>query len=673
MPQTNSSFTMPETSSSAFRGSSTLALIPIVLVIVILAIASGADKGTLAPVGSSYWPIPKGIGLYLHHRPDMQSVLFLLYLATACVIGSLAMVVCFAVVDVDNSALPRLLLPLAGFIPGYLILICLNRMVTLFITNDTAKIILPLVYVATASVLGRLGRLSVTRPSIRELFACIVLSVGLFFVFLILQIQLDNSGHVIGDAVERSFPMLVHGFGLSPGEHFPIFLQHYDEMMFLFPLLGQDGRDARFVESFWLLYSLGKASAFTVAMLTIFVFCRNAMASALAAAYLLFGCGYLYVGNYLLMFDAGNPLRFNLHMGRIILAILPLVILGLGASGRFRLQPRGVSILVLCALIGMGASALSLSLALLSVSICVGLAIVSLPLKPETILFSATVLLASLINAYAQIDSSAIGWFFLAGIVFAAIVLVPDLVQSFPRLSSGLAQNGILKATAAYFVGYGTGLMFLGNFASQGILNALGVGEIRTLISLANPIPPFAIGTNPFCGGSYSDHCGDLGLFMTKYGLVLLLPWFSIFLLLYRQLRGNGEKSASGMSCTTAAYDDSVRLAWSLKHAKIMLVVLYFLVSGFFLWDFTNGAIDMSPENLVRWLPVWLKSRFVEPWAYAALAFSLSIVWLRAGARLKILILTFLAWQVLAYPFFAETALHQVFLRNLSYLSSALQ
>jgi len=558
-----------------------------------------------------------------------------------------------------------MLMPLAGFVPGYLIVICINRLVTLTASNTASKAALPVVYLLAAAILMYLCRRLLKRPRYWVILGGMATWAILFAGFLVLQVQLDNSGHVIGDGIERFFPLLINGQGMAASDHFPLFLQHYDEVMFLFPFLDASDGNARFMELFWLLYAYGRASAFAAVMLAVLYFSRSSWLALLVAAYLFFGSIHVYHGSYHLLFDSGNPLRQTLHIGRVILAVLPVVVLGLACSRAVKFETESKWALAWLAVMGIGAAALSSSLLIVVLSICIALFLLKLPLNTEGVVLSMLTLLASIIIAYAQMSSHLAAWFFLGGLVFSTAFLV---LPSWKHVADGirnLRAHAAILGIVSILAGMAIGLTLLGNSTARFGLEALGIDQIRTVIVAPHPIPPFSIGNNPFCGTFASGHCTDLNTFLERFGLLLMLPLVSVWVL---SRRPNGFMPNAAPGALPQPEPGSSPKSSSRLFTAMVVLCLFFLVASFFAYDFTNGGMDTHPDNAMRWLPVWLKSRLIEPWAYAILAFSVSILWLASAGAGRVLLQLFLIWQIIAYCFLAKPPIHLVFMRNVSYL-----
>lgn len=627
-----------------------------VAIAIIGSLVAGSDSSTLAPVGSSYWRLPEGYGLYALHGPGLRTAAFMAYLAFAALLGTLILIA-FLTLESEADADALRWLPLAGFIPGYFAILAINRLVTFALPNLRAVLLLPLFYFFAALLLAIGSRHLLTKRNAALMLDGMARGVVIFIVFLVLQVQIDNGGHVLGDGVKPFLEMIRSGTGVGPYEFFPIFAQHYDETMFLYPFFAPYGMAGDVVELFWMLYGLGKASAFASVMAALLILCRMRLESYLVSLLIFFGGLSLFGGKSLLLFDSGNPLRANLHIGRVVLAVLPIVVFSLAVSGRARVR-RGTSAGLLGAvLVGIGISAASISSIALLASILVGLVILSLPVSVGAASIGVFALIALLLLAYSLRGAYGGPWIFLSAIALAFAGTGRHAAHQLRARLSQLTRQPFFAAIFALTLGTVFGLLLLGNSFSYDYAQLLGFGRMRQGI-YGKSVPEFEIGFNPYCGRFPLVHCADLWAFFSSFGLVLLLAALAVLVVLW-----NEKRTIPGSATMSSRSEKSG--TGHRNHPNLSNVIacsLLFLVAGFFAYDFTNGSV-------FGWLPVWLKSRLIEPWFYATLAFSLVALLMSAARTIRILVAFVLSWQLFIYSFvLAEAPIHLQFIRNGTFL-----
>lgn len=628
-----------------------------VAIAIVGALAMGRTPPSLAPVGSSYWQLPQGYVLYSLHGPGLQTAAFIAYLALASLLGTLVLI---AIIEIESESLADALrwIPLAAFIPGYFAIVAINRLVTFALPNIDAVLLLPLAYLVVAVCLGFPSRHFLTMRNVRLILDGVPRCAAIFMVWLVLQVQTDNSEHILGDGLSRFLEMVRIGTGLGPNEFFPIFGQHYDEIMFLYPFFAPSGMSGEIVEFFWMLYSMGKASALACVIAALLVLCRMRMVSYVVALLAFFGCLSLFGGKTLLLFDSGNPLRANLHVGRIILAILPIVVLSLSISGRVSVRIGTCAGLLGSALVGIGISAISISSIFVLLSIFVGLATLALPISVTASGLSVLSLITLLLVAYSLRGAYGGPLIFLSGIaIFSAVAGCYAARHAKARIAK-LTTEAFFPATFSLTMGIAFGLLVLGNSFSYDYLRVLGFGELHKWIYFGKSVPEFAIGFNPFCGRFPLNHCLNLSAFLSSFGLALTLGLAAVLVIWWNattEVRVGSEISSQSEMMEMGEHRYT-------QLSKVIACCVVFLVCGFFAYDFTNGS-------MWGWLPVWLKSRLIEPWIYATLVFSFVALLTSSSRVIRFLAITVLIWQVFVYSMvLAEAPIHMQFIRNGTFL-----
>lgn len=611
---------------------------------------AGSHSPSLAAVGSSYWRLPEGYGLYALHGPGLRTAAFMAYLLFAALLGTLILA---AFIEVESAALADTLrwLPLAGFIPGYFAIVAINRLVTFALPNLRAVLLLPLFYFLVAMCLAIASRRSLTRSNATLVLDGFLRSAAVFMIFLVLQVQIDNGVHVLGDGVRHFLEMIRSGTGLEPEEFFPIFVQHYDETMFLYPFFAPSGMAGEIVELFWMLYSMGKASAFACVMAALLLFSRMRLVSYLVSLLIFVGCLNFFGGKTLLLFDSGNPLRANLHISRVALAVLPIVAFSLAVSGRASVRSGARAGLIGAFLVGIGISAASISSIALLASVYIGLAFLSLPIRVAAAGVGVFALTALLLLAYSLRGNYGGPWIFPSGIAIAFACIGYYAARHIGPRFSQLTRQAFFPAIFALTMGTALGLLALGNSFSYDYSRILGFGETRKAI-YSKSVPEFEIGFNPYCGRFPLLHCSDIAAFFSSFGLVLTLAAFAVLVILW-----SARQAVSTSPANSSPGDYNYP-----RLANVIACSVLFLVAGFFAYDFTNGSV-------FGWLPVWLKSRLIEPWFYATLAFSSAALLMSNISAIRMLIALALIWQIFVYSFvLAEMPIHLQFIRNGTFL-----
>lgn len=623
------------------------------------------DTSALAPVGSSYWPLPKGYGLYAHSGPGVQTATFFAYLIFSALLGTLLLA---GVIRVRTSDLAFVApwIPLAAFMPGYLTIIGMNRLVTFALPNTASMAFLPLLYLAVALWLAAALRGSFNAQTVALIGSGLLRLAAVLALFLVFQVQADNSVHVFGDGAKFFLDLISRGTGLGLTEFFPIFFQHYDEIMFLYPFLVQFDM-TEVTELFWMLYAMGKASAFAALCVGLYLLIRRRFGAYLIAILLFFGGLSLSLGASPLLFDSGNPLRVTLHPGRVLLAVLPIVVFSLAISRQVQASPFSRAGLFVGAMLGIGYSSLTMSGLVLWVSILLGLGILSLRISRRVAGLGVIGPIALLVFAYLQRGAYGGSWLFLGGIVAVFLGIGYWAQNRLLYQLRALARGAIIPAILAMAAGMSLGFLLLGNGFASDYVRLIGFDEVRSIIP-GKSAPQFQIGFNPYCGRFPLSHCGNLSAFFSSFGMVLILAMLASL----AGLSGAGRKwtgLVNPCAAPTANPSPADETAGDPELAILKAIVcsVLFLVAGFFAYDFTNG--DMPVSFGLGWLPVWFKSRLIEPWVYATIAFSSVLLWMESRYVIRTIVVFVLTWQAFVYPLLlADTPIYMQFLRNGMYL-----
>ena len=270
-----------------------------------------------------------------------------LYLFAVCSLGSWALE---AVFGLKEESLDRFLL---GFFPGYLMAAAINRVLTLGVPMDWGCGLICAFWGAAFLYFARDMARKVRRGGavFRVPLPQALAFTGLVFVFLVMHILALNEKHfMVGHATTVFLALFTPGqpapipmgFHLDgPMQSFPLFDQHYDEGVFLFPFMMLSKKMQVGLALWWIVNSFGKA----VAVSLVFWFFRRFGLEILAAV---IGTLYFWIGGnslspllYRPMMDAGWPALITVHLGRVMsFLLIPFLVavfcgkLDLPAKGR---------------------------------------------------------------------------------------------------------------------------------------------------------------------------------------------------------------------------------------------------------------------------------------------------------------------------------------------------
>jgi len=578
------------------------------------------DYFYIYPVGSTYvkWVTP----LQLLAKDSSMVILLemFFYCIFALFIGCYFLEKLFGV---SASFFNSIFFLLSGFVPGYLILIAVNRLVTFALPNGMAMVVLPILYLCVIFYCYRhrskgttqnnplMGVFTIDKKTIAVIpaaFTCIAIAI----FFLISQAQTDNV-HIIGDGAIFFLDLIRSQSPFARSGHFPVITQHYDEIMFLYPIF-QDNISEMYnignaINCYWILYAFGKASCFSIIVVSVYLLSNSKLLGMLCAALLFFGGLQPNPFVHIWLFDSRNPLGVNMHIGRVILAILPIAAFAI-AHTYFKFPARiNTESSVVLILLGLGLSSLSLHFTMiifLSVAMALFLIIpISIRAGAYIIGFS----LFSTIALYSYPETMGIG------ICCLVICVLTMSLLAFRGVNDFIAHNGwtfwenwFLKIIAMQvflvFLGVGAGLLFLGN--SLVITHyPFHLPTPLFLTRLMAPVP-MQFGRNPFCGVSYIGHCVNIISFTAFYGLPFILLGICALTALYKSL----------VRPVPAISDNAVSPLFG-----ILPFVSILLVSSFFMYDF------MDANSVNNFMGVWVKTRLPEPWFYSCIVLSFIFLW----------------------------------------------
>ena len=533
------------------------------------------------------------------------------YIISAAVIGYK---LCFSgmLTKEQSDKYGFLLFPLA-FIPGYFITVAVNRLVTLALVNSYAQAVLAALYAGVFLW----GAAAVIRRAEKRHLAGAALVVLLYAVFLVDGVQKGGS-HIVGDGGAFFLDLICNGYIFDGLRNFPMFSQHYDEIMFLYPLYPVLKNPAMNIYlPFLLLYAFGKAAAFLTAALILRRLSRSQGFGALLAVYGFFGGLFLIPASSFLVIESGVPIGYVLHISRVFGILIPLLFL-VAISPRPLFGPpraRWYSGLFLVAL-GLAGSSVSNFYAVLVVSF--SYLLLRTKVSPHPVfnngalsgkLLTAAVLLTAalpfLIAGTLPFIRVAGGYaLFLCILAFAGVALTAPAGE--PPDEAQLRFIG--RASLVLAAGYVAGMAFLGNLfvpLTMGRLGNFGMLSRGVPNPLAGPLLSL-LGPNVFCDRFPVDHCATARSYMERFGLFYLALFSGAALV--------GKKLVSS------------RRGLGTGDFRIIMTVI-FAFTGIFLYEYTNGLLDHGD---LYWL-IWFKTRLIEPWFYMGLLIPLAYAYSVSG------------------------------------------
>lgn len=600
-------------------------------------------------VGRSYWQ--------LNPAKLLDGMTDATLLAHMAAYGCFTVLAGYACIVKFSSFIPSPLRPfyvLAGFVPGYLIITALNRLVTAILPNIAAVWCLLGIYGAICLYAVFVIRKShgswakhalqvSASQKVKYRTLPILSCIGILTLFFVNEVQVSNTHdggyHVMGDGAQFFLELIQTQNGFEPDQHFPVITQHYDEIMFLYPLLQPNIHDIskameNAVNCYWVLYSLGKTSCFIIVLLSLNAWARSWTLAALTALLLFFGSIHPLPVQSFLLFDASNPLSITMHTGRIIIAVMPLAVITLCLHKKSLVKPSGLARKSILLFLGIGCS--SLSLHFLVVIALTFLVASSIKWKASLLHTCLTIGLSmlSILLIYSSSVTMGVGAFLL--IVNSLVVIYPflkGLTHSFTGKKDLLVKSrkwllNNFAPFSTYLIGVMLGLCFLGNGLTAKFYELTGL-QAPVFLTRIVPTVSWEFGKNPYCGLFPMIYCANILAFTSLYGL----PF--IFTGLAATINLNRYKSRTDYVCDTKTM--------TIMH--LLSVILLILSICFFILDFTDGAA--TKFEYLPWLAVWVKSRLAEPWFYALISLGIIVLYHQGDIRTKNLIILALAVHIL--------------------------
>jgi len=340
------------------------------------------------------------------------------------------------------------------------------------------------------------------------------------------------------------YAYLLDEWRLHNPAHFPIILQHYDELLFNCCLTWALPVEFSIILAWWLTLGFFKMSIFAFLFLLFRKMNFSFIMSLIFVFFIFAGTTSLLPVKYYLLFDSSNMLYFTAHCGRIVgvVFIFMMIADAFFSSGQNRLP------VVFFILSGLGLAATPLSNPLWFIIIYAALIIYSSRVYSSgkkffdsngTVLCYAGVI--STMILYTLDFENPTAYKYRTGAVVLMIVMA--LLRLLPRVdklgirTENTQKGRLIKQGALLLGGILIGLIFLGNMlASNAIAKALinklepiiGAVEFKNLPSVKggeifSQGGTFAIGDHRDLTGGFNEYCHGLIQFADYYGLILMM------------------------------------------------------------------------------------------------------------------------------------------------------
>jgi hypothetical protein len=611
------------------------------LVALIVAKTKGIDPGALDQIHADGTMTHEPLGQYSGgwsdptHNPFADNRLRLLTPFLALIyltsVGAIGAVLLRSVRGIDGW--PRLVRLLAGFLPGFLIVLLPLQLLFAGIGTFTASWI-ALVAVPLAAVLlqrrtivttaGRLRRNEHhdrrTALGVTAAAALILLICGLWRIQAGRYFMAPDS---IGAFLQAADGQLAGALG----GHLALWDQQSDEWVFNAPLLftSHAGHDQLF--TFWATQFVALASFAALVFGVVFSFAwrHRVLAGLLAVGLILASTPSIYPWDNAVIIGGQNPALWLAHPGRQISIVAPWIALLL--IGR---HSRAGVIAILLASAGLAFTTVEGAVYTVGALLCAGVwTLLSGRWRMRSpsprarlagvVTIHALVIaaLASPLYVYYALHHTdyqdPLAWFLVVGAGLALLAAVLLALTSRPVAAGPGGRSW--RGPAALGAGV-VGALVAGLFLSNNLVSDVAGGGVRRVLGdilpgyhgtvLSRSVLDTGSLTFPSFGGTecgLSGHCISFTYFLVTYGFTLVVA-FAGWLALGR--------------IDDDARTNRLRAAW--------LVIVAGLVIGLALLDFT-GAPDL--------LTAWILTRFVEVPYYAVLAFA-AVVFTGARNRLTL-------------------------------------
>lgn len=526
-----------------------------------------------------------------------------------------------------------LLFPLA-FIPGYFITAAVNRLATLALVNAYALNVLAALYAGVFLW----GAAAVLRRAKKSHLAGAALVALLYAVFLVDGLQKGGS-HIVGDGGVFFLDLICGGDVFGGLRRFPLFSQHYDEIMFLYPLYPVlKSPFMNIYLPFLLLYAFGKATAFLAAVLLLRRLSGSLGFGALLAVYGFFGGLFLIPASSFLVMESGVPIGDVLHIARVFGILIPLLF-AVTLSSRPSFRPPGArwyTGLFLAAL-GLSGSSVSNFYAVLVVSFSYLLLRAKASARPlfhDGALAGRSLAAAVLLTAALPfLIAGPLPSIRVAGGCALFLCILTFTLAALSAPAGAPVEEAQLRftggASLVLAAGYCAGLVFLGNLFLPQTLGRLGSFEMLSR-GVANPLAGSFLdlfGRNVFCDRFPVQHCATARSYLERFGLFYFTLFFGAALA--------GKRLVLG------------RRGLGTGDLRVILTAIFSL-TGIFLYEYTNGLLASGE---LHWL-IWFKTRLVEPWFYMGILIPLAYAYSVSGRALRKLLAFLIAGTMLVDLFY---------------------
>jgi hypothetical protein len=536
----------------------------------------------ISTIGSSYFEVPAQIGTLNIVDSTLQIVLIILYFAQISIIG---MGICLKIFDnkkIKSDKFFPFLLPLSGFLPGYLVNIGCFRVISIIFNQDFSVFLWVLISIAaTIQSLKAIVNQKVY-SNYRKILVTLIVTITLSIFFMINQLQVNLYAgldiHIFGDATLQNINWL-EKLGENLSTNVPIFSEHYDEILFFLPLNAITSFfqiPQTYIVWFWLLYAIGKATGFALLLLISRSVITTPIASFGLTALIFFCSLALNPLESPLLFDAGNNLSSTGHIGRVFTNIICLyTMVSIWNDENLVQNKKKLYFFVLSFFLGAGMTSLTFSLlfALLILSAFRTLKKYGKPIKyPFIHINLLLVLLIYFVPMASNLSGLVIG-------TYLGIFTLGVIISCWPKVSTILTDQ---KHISPIILGIITGNLILGNILTSRAINWTKFLndriETRGIAGKMN-FQGFGITQNP---GQYPfGHLGNPTNFLIFFGFPIFV--IALFILISKFQTDFLDRRIDGLVLHLAG-----------------------LLLSFFVLDYLNAGYS----EIVF---VWLKTRLVEP------------------------------------------------------------
>jgi hypothetical protein len=536
----------------------------------------------ISAIGSSYFEVPPQIGALNIVDSTLQIVLIITYFVQVSIIGMGICIKIFVSKKIKKDKFFPYLLPLSGFLPGYLVNVGCFRVISMIFNQDISLYFWIFISIAVTIQSLRTVINQKIYGNFRKILITLITTMTLSVFFLINQLQVNLYAglniHIFGDATLQNIYWL-DKLGGNLSTAVPIFSEHYDEIFFFLPLNSITSFlqiPQTYIVWFWLLYSIGKATGFALLLLLARSVIKTPIASFGLTALLFFSSLALNPLASPLLFDSGNNLSSTGHIGRVFTNIICLyTMVSIWNNQNLVQHNRNLYFFVVSFFLGAGITSLTFSLlfALLTLSVIRILKKYGKPIKyPLTHIVLLVILLTYFVPAASNFSGLIIG-------VYLGIFSVGVAISCWPQIAKILNE---LKQINPIILGIIAGNLFLGNLLTSHVIKWTNLlnNRIETRgIAGEMDFQGFGITQNP---GQYPfGHLGNSTSFLIFFGFPILVIVLFIFV-------------------------SKFELHLPDHQVDGLALHLVGLLLSFYILDYLNAGYT----EIVF---VWLKTRLVEP------------------------------------------------------------